>query len=257
MPINCNLILAVPPDLLRQAQSYHLPVAHMAYRLGCGPHLFRSGQPVPLRGGCMVIDDKGFDGRGDPSAFCREVLQECAARQFTGIICDFEGRHPALNHTAERLSAACQKRGLSCYLPEQLGRCSDTAHVLISTALSGGSLKQRLADAIHHFGTDRVVPAVERTAMDFFLPSPTGHGMELTRQELRERMDRLSPSVFFSGDLCARYFTYMSHQSGAHFILFDDAASIRQKLSIAQSLGLSTALLAFPQVDDLLGDILA
>lgn len=257
MPINCNLILAVPPDLLRQAQSYHLPVAHMTYRLGCGPHLFRSGQPVPLRGGLMSMDDKGFDGRGDPSAFCREVIQECAARQFTGVLCDFEGRHPGMIHIAERLSSACHKRGLVCYLPEVLGHCSDTAKVLVSTALSGGSLKQRLEDAIRRFGAARVVLAIERTAMDFFLPSPTGHGMELTRQELQDRIDKLSPSIFFSGDLCARYFTYMSHQNGAHFVLFDDAVSIRQKLSIAQALGLKSAIMAFPQVDDLLAEILA
>ena len=101
------------------------------------------------------------------------------------------------------------------------------------------------------------IPAVERTAMDFFLPSPTGHGMELTRQELQERLDTLSPSVFFSSDLCARYFTYMSHQNGAHFVLFDDAVSIRHKLSVAQQLGLKTALMAFPQVADLLPEILA
>ena len=257
MPIHCNLILAVPPDLYRQAQNYHLPIAHMAYRLGCGPHLFRSGQPFPLRGGLMAMDDKGFDGRGDPSVFCREVLQECAARQFTGVLCDFEGRHPALTTIAQRLSASCRSRGLSCYLPEHLGHCSDSAGVLISTALSGGSLKQRLEDAVKSFGIERVIPAIERTAMDFFLPSPTGHGMELTRQELQERFDTLSPSVFFSSDLCARYFTYMSHQNGAHFVLFDDAVSIRHKLSVAQQLGLKTALMAFPQVDDLLPEILA
>ena len=186
MPIICNLILAVPPDQLRQAQNYHLPIAHMAYRLGCGPHLFRSGQPLPLKGGLMAMDDKGFDGRGDPSVFCREVLQEAAARQFTGILCDFENHHPAMHQIARQLSATCHKRGLVCYLPEHLGHSSDTAQVLVSTALSGGSLKQRLEDAIGHFGTARVIPAIERTAMDFFLPSPTGQGRELSRQELRE-----------------------------------------------------------------------
>ena len=257
MPISSNLILVTPPNLLRQAQIYRFPVAHMAYRLGCGPHLFRSGQPTPLRGGLMAIDDKGFDGRGDPSVFCREVLQECAARQFTGVLCDFEGRQPSLRAIAQRLSAACRNRGLTCYLPEHLGHCSDSAVVFVSTALSGGSLKQRLEDAVKSFGAERVIPAVERTAMDFFLPSPTGHGMELTRQELQERLDTISPSVFFSSDLCARYFTYMSHQNGAHFVLFDDAVSIRHKLSVAQQLGLKTALMAFPQVDDLLPEILA
>ena len=103
----------------------------------------------------------------------------------------------------------------------------------------------------------RVALAVERVAEDFFLPSPTGQGMPLTREELKQRMEERSPSVFFSNELCAHYFTYMSKQNGAHFVLFDDAGSIRKKLQIARSVGVSHALLAYPQVDDLLTDILA
>ena len=81
--------------------------------------------------------------------------------------------------------------------------------------------------------------------------------MPLTREELKQRMEERSPSVFFSNELCAHYFTYMSKQNGAHFVLFDDAGSIRKKLQIARSVGVSHALLAYPQVDDLLTDILA
>lgn len=253
-----DLILATPPDLLRQAQEYRLPIAHMAYRMGGGPHLFRSNQQLPLRSGLMVVDDRGFDGRGDPAVFCREVMQECSARQFSGVLCDFEGRYtPVLGQILEQLGSLCQKRGLAFYIPEILGAYSQTARILVSTALSGGSLTQRLEDVVHRYGASRVVPAVERVSMDFYLPSPTGHGTELSRQELNTMLEERAPSLFFSNDLCAHYFTYMSHQNGAHFILFDDAASIRKKLQIAQRLGMTTAVLAYPQMDDLLKDILA
>lgn len=253
-----DLILTTPPDQLRRAQEYRLPIAHMAYRMGGGPHLFRSSQQFPLRGGLMALDDRGFDGRGDPTSFCREVIQECGARQFTGVLCDFESRSlPMLAQIVDRLSTLCEKRGLTCYVPETLGSYSKTARVLISTALSGGSLTQRLEEAVGRFGHNRVVPAVERVAMDFYLPSPSGQGVQLSREELKQRLEERAPSVFFSSDLCAHYFTYMSRQNGAHFVLFDDAASIRKKLQIAQRLGLNTAVLAYPQVDDLLGDILA
>lgn len=252
-----DLILTMPPDLLPQARDYPLTIAHMAYRMGGGPHLYRSHRQVPIRGGLMVLDARGFDGRGDLSAFCREVLQECAARQFTGVLCDFEDhRLPALATAAEQLSLLCEKKGLTCYVPEALGRRAKHARVLISTALSGGSLRQRLEEAAQRFGSHRVVPAIERVAMDFYLPSPTGQGEELSREELKRRMAERSPSVFFSGDLCAHYFTYMSRQSGAHFVLFDDAASIRKKLDLARSLGFRTTVLAYPQVDDLLPAIL-
>lgn len=252
-----DLILTTPPDLLKQAREHRLTLAHMAYRLGPGPHLYRAGQQVPLRGGLMALDDRGFDGRGDPAQFCREVIQECAARQFTGVICDFEGRnHPALGQVSRRLADLCEKRGLSCYVPESLGDQAKSARVMVSTALSGGSLRHRLEEAAQRFGQNRVVPAVERVAMDFYLPSPTGQGVELSREELKKRMAERAPSVFFSGDLCAHYFTYMSRRDGAHFILFDDAASIRKKLDLARQMGFPAAILAYPQVDDLLAAIL-
>ena len=127
---------------------------------------------------------------------------------------------------------------------------------LIPSALSGGSLQQRLQEAVERFGAARVALAVERVAEDFFLPSPTGQGMPLTREELRQRLEERAPSVFFSSELCAHYFTYMSRQNGAHFVLFDDAGSIRKKLQVARNLGISSAVLAYPQVDDLLPELL-
>ncbi len=70
-------------------------------------------------------------------------------------------------------------------------------------------------------------------------------------------MDEREPAVFFSNELCAHYFTYMNRQNGAHFVLFDDAASIRKKLYLARSLDISDALLPYPAVADILRDILA
>ena len=52
-----NLILSAPPDFAKAAQETGLPVAHMAYRIGGGPHLFRANVPVAVRGGLMVIGD--------------------------------------------------------------------------------------------------------------------------------------------------------------------------------------------------------
>lgn len=256
--VNLQLILSSPPDFLRQAQEYHLPIAHMAYRMGGGPHLFRSNQQLAIRGGWMALDDRGFDGKGDPAGFCREVVQECAARQFTGVVCDFETRYTAAqNRVLEQLDDLCGKRKLSLHVPEVFGGSCPNARVLISSAISGGSLSQRLEDAIRRWGAERVTLAVERSAVDFYLPSPSGQGAELSREALATLMEERAPSVFFSRDLCAHYFTYMSRQNGAHFILYDDANSIRKKLDIAFHLGITTALLAYPQVDDLLTNILA
>ena len=257
MGTRMQLILAAPPEDVTAAQAHGLTLAHMAYRVGGGPHLFRSNQPIPARGGLMYIDDGGFDGRGTPDAFCQEVVRECAARGFGGVVCAFDRKLPLLSTVVEQLGPMLVRQGRSFYVSEPYGRCTATGRVLIPTALSGGSLRQRLGEAVERCGAGRVALAVERTAADFFLPSPDGQGRPLTREELKARLEERSPSVFFSDELCARYFTYMNRQSGAHFVLFDDAGSIRKKLRLAEALGIDRALLCYPEVSDLMRDILA
>ena len=257
MGTRMQLILAAPPEDVTAAQAHGLTLAHMAYRVGGGPHLFRSNQPIPARGGLMYIDDGGFDGRGTPDAFCQEVVRECAARGFGGVVCAFDRKLPLLSAVVEQLGPMLVRQGRSFYVSEPYGRCTATGRVLIPTALSGGSLRQRLGEAAERYGAGRVALAVERTAADFFLPSPDGQGRPLTREELKARLEERSPSVFFSDELCARYFTYMNRQSGAHFVLFDDAGSIRKKLRLAEALGIDRALLCYPEVSDLMRDILA
>jgi spore germination protein YaaH len=69
-------------------------------------------------------------------------------------------------------------------------------------------------------------------------------------------MEQMAPSVFFSNELCAHYFTYMNRDSGAHFVLFDDVGSIQKKLSLAEEMGIRRFFLFYHQMDDLLPDIL-
>ena len=252
-----DLILTAPPGECRAAARFGLPVAHAAYRVGGGPHLFRANLPLPVRGGLMAVDCAGFTGGGESGLFCQEVLRECAARGFTGVLCDFEGRPlPLLIQILRELEGMLEKRGWPLYVPEHYGSHTSRARVLISSALSGGSLAQRLQEAAERYGPERTVLAVERVAEDFFLPAPDGQGRVLDREELAAMLESRSPSVFFSTELCAHYFTYMSRENGAHFVLFDDAGSIRKKLRLAQAAGISQAVLSYPQVDDLLEEIL-
>lgn len=259
MPLKDILILTTPPDRLTQARETGLTIGHMAYRVGRGPHLFRSGIPTPLRAGLMVVDAKGFDGRGEPGVLCQEILRECTARGFGGVICDFEGRpFPLLERALSQLDEMLSRKGLTLHVPESYGHCIRKGRVLISSALSGGSLSQRLQDSAARFGgPERITLAIRRIAEDFFLPSPSGSGRPMSREELARQLDERSPSVFFSNELCARYYTYMSRESGAHFILFDDAMSIRKKLHVARSLGINRAVAALPEIDDLLPALLS
>jgi len=185
-------------------------------------------------------------------------MRECAARNFGGVICAFEGRPvPALERAVRSLDEILARKGMSLHVSENYGHCTHAGRVLISSALSGGSLSRRLRDSIEHFGgPERITLAVRRVAEDFFLPSPSGSGRPMSREELSEQLQVRSPSVFFSNELCARYYTYMSRENGAHFVLFDDGMSILKKLQVAQDLGICRAVVMLSEVDDLLPRLL-
>lgn len=243
--------ITVTPDQLREIRGLSVTPAHLAYRMGQGPHLFRTGGNSAPYGGWMVLDCRDFDGLGRPGPFCQEVTRECAARNFSGVVCDFEaGRLPPLEETVAQLGNECSRRGWNLLVPEHYASCSPHAQVMISSALSGGSLELRLKEAQQRFGRERVVLALQRSAEDFFLPSPTGGGRPLTQEQLHRLMEERSPSVFFSRELCARYFTYMSRDSGAHFVLFDDDQTLVKKVEVARSVGISTVLGAWTDLRD-------
>ena len=242
-----TFIITLPPRQLPALQGWRATPAHLAYRLGPGPHLFRADNTVP-RGGLMVVGDRGFDGLGPTGPLCQEILRECQARSFSGAILDFDARLPPLEQIAGHLDEQFARRGWVLYVTERYGPRAPHARVMIPSALSGGSLQRRLEEALERFGENRVVLALEKRAEDFALPSPTGAGQPLSEKELEELRQRLSPSVFFSGELCARYFTYMSRESGGHFVLFDDSGTLRRKVEVARGLGIHTFLAPWAEV---------
>lgn len=253
-----QLYLLTAPEHLRAAAAHGLPLAHQAYRLGSGAHLLRANFPAVPRGGLMMIGAAAFDGQGDSMQFCREVLRECNNRQFSGVIFDLDTQpSPALARLLAQLGEQLQRRNLPFYLPEAYQNYQSTAHLMVSTAISGGALEKRLEDAVSRYGAERIALCIDRSAEDFYLPAPQGSGRPLSREELHQRMESLSPSVFFSNELCAHYFTYMSQNSGAHFVLFDDVGSIRKKIALAEQLGIRQCFLLYRELDDLLPELLS
>ena len=111
METRMQMILAVPPEDVTAARGHGLTLAHMAYRLGGGPHLFRAGGPTAPRGGLMVVGDRGFDGMGAVGPFCQEVVRECLARGFSGCLLDLEGRLPPLEQLAAQYEPAAVLAG--------------------------------------------------------------------------------------------------------------------------------------------------
>lgn len=231
-----------------------LTPAHMAYRIGRGPRLMAIRSTTPAQNGVMMVDCIGFEGDGDPTGCCRQILGECKRRRFSGIICDFEGLpNNILSRLVSLLNHNCPAQGLALYVPEAYASQAPESRVLIPSALTSGTLERRLRTAAGHYGAGRLALAVEWLREDFPLPA-SGRGDPLTGSELEEQLRRLEPAVFFDRGLCAHYYTYMN-AGQAHFVLFDTPHSVREKLAVARRLGISSALLP-PEAADLSPDSL-
>lgn len=245
-------ILILPPERLKQVQGLAVTVAHRAYRIGQGGHLFREGQSVPVRGGLMAVTNRDFDGRGEAGVLCDEVVRECAARGYQGLVCCFEaGTQPVLERGLRELEERFDGRRWRLYVPEGYAHCTRNAGVLIPSALSGGSLQSRLEEGLQRYG-HRVVLKPERVAEDFLIPAPDGRGRVLSQAQL-EQLRRGEPSVFYSHELCQRYFTYRDGRNGVHFVVFDDGDTLRRKIRLARGLGIGAVAAQVEDVEPLLG----
>lgn len=250
-----ELLYALPGGAGTDCARWGLTPAHMTYRIIPGPKLIGVGLTGSVRGGAMLIASSCEGLEGDPAPCCRQVVAECRKRGFSRVICDFEGAPVGgAGALASALARTCAQNGLSLYLPEPFAPLVEGCRVLVSSALVTGTLEKKLRTAMERYGGERVVLAVEAVAEDFLLPA-SGRGTPLSPAALSALTARLEPAVFFDRGLCAHYFTYMVRGEGAHFVLFDTARSVREKLDAAQKLGIPSALLAAPQVEDWLGDI--
>ena len=247
-----KIILSVPPEHLQAALAQARPIAHMAYQIGPQLNLFRANIPLSLKGGLMMLGDGESDLRGGaPEVLATQVIRECIHRGFAGVVLGFTRTSPMLHATAAVLSGRLRRSGGELYLPEAYADDSDWAKILIPTAISGGSLATRLSEVMGHYGKDRICLDIERVRMDFCLPADNGAGTALTAREFYTLTRKKNPQPYFSQDLCAYYFTYQD-EKGSHFVLFDDAGSIRKKLFLAARMGIHCAMLFYPEVEDIL-----
>lgn len=249
-----SVFLAVTPAEAASCRGYRVPLVHIAYAVGDGGRLLRS--ELPARGAgrpARSLRPLQRSSAGAAHALPRHP-RRVHAHRFGGVLADFEGgaredRLPFLS----RLGAMLAQSGRRLYAPERFA--VPEASVLICTALSGGTLRERLSDAAARYGTQRIALDCQRLAMDFVLPCRSGEGTPLTPEELASLRERCGAAVFFSEELCANYFSYTA-QGRAHFVLFDTAETLRCKLRLGRERGMETAFLMYPEVSDLLPELL-
>lgn len=243
---------SIAPEDLHSAAQAGRSFAHMAYHIGEHSTLLRQNLLLQTRGGLLCVTDADAPQVSSPQALAAAVARECDRRGYSGAVLDFEAPLRAdLAQTAAQLQALLLPRRKALYLSPAYHKAVPQGIFLISTAISGGNLRACLAEeAARYGGAEHTALDVQRLRMDFSLPARSGNGTPLTAEDFEALMQRERPSVFFSPELCARYFTY-TREREIHFVLFDDAQTISKKLHLGTSLGCSAAFLAWPEVRDL------
>jgi len=222
----------------------------MAWRLSRQGQLLRLPLPAALQRGMLGLSDRGMPETFSPQLPACQLLQQCRMLNLGGVLADFEA--PPNDTRLTLLQSFLRERGASLplFLPESYSAVED-ACILCSTAISGGRLRQRLEEAREMLGPGRFALFLPRLAMDFTLPAPSGEGNPIPFGELQRLRQERGAAVFYSPELMARYFTYQKGGS-FHFVLFDDAGTMRQKLQLGKELGAKAAFVLYPEIKEFL-----
>ena len=247
-----QIYLASTPDHLAAASRYTEYFAHVAYSIDNEGHLSRQNLLMRVRGGFMVLSDCGAGTIRDPGQLSCMIARECANHSYRGVIADFEDtlRQDKVD-TVNCLAQILRQHGRLLLVPECYAAASPAASVLICTAISGGNINTRLEEARQKYGLGRIALDLERLRMDFPLPCPSGEGKSLSSADFRSLIAEQQPSIFFSHELGAKYFTY-AKQGETHFVLFDDGDTLLSKAQKGHRMGIGLGFFMLPEVEDIL-----
>ena len=223
-----ELMLLCRTEEAADAARCGLPLALAAYAVGQDGRLYSQRLPEGLSAAAMLID--GRLPRNSPT-LSREISAECMRRGCETVICC---------DSAARLAPP---PGVSLYSFAQEPGCG----VVISTAISGGSLRGLFSDALAAFGRSGVLALIEPVRRRFDLPSADGEGFEISGTELFE-FSQSAVSSGFSPELCCRY---LLAEDGA--VLYDSADTLGKKLELLELLCVDKVLLPFRELLELLG----
>lgn len=220
-----------------------------AYRLGA--RLLSAVGNTAVQGGLMLVGDSRECGPDDVLA--RDILRECLRRNYDGVVLDWYHNGPDRGTLTALMGQLCLQYDRRLFVPERYAAHAPRATVLLNTAVSGGTLHSCLSEGVRRFGAERLALDLERLRLDFVLPMSTNVRRPLTATELRQL--REGKSVYFSEELCARFFTYRTGRE-SHYVLLDDAQTLRKKAALAENMGIREGFFMLPEVSDIAGELL-
>ena len=195
---------------------------------------FGGGGPASGRDGVLLL---GEELRWDQ---CGDIAAECRRRGFSAVLAGF-GRPSALD--VLRFCDALLRRRITPILPEESWQEGCGGELLLSSAISGGTLEERLREAL------RLCPDIaldlERLRHSFPLPCPDGQGEPISARTLEEQL-RAYGSGSFSRELMCRALP-VTEGAESRFLLYDDRETLCEKVRLAAALGVRRGFLLYPE----------
>lgn len=245
-----NLILVCAGADAAAAAAHKLPLLQFCLRVGAHGALHRLMLPARTEGCMLGLTDGGIDA---PliSGTAENIVYEIRRLGMKGCFADFERDDPAIQTLTSALDRSLHALELPFFVPLVRGGDTEFAYPVAETAISGGDLGDYLAEQRAHFG-GRLAVSLRPISTDFTLPSPDSEGQPLTVQERIALQTRTGAQAYFSRELCAKYFTYMSTDNTGHFVLFDDPSTLEAKLHLLRQMHIPYVFALYPDVSTLL-----
>ena len=221
--------------------------AHLAYRFS-DSYLLRGSLSSTVRGGILVLD--GLTPC-NPERLACELSAECGRLGYHAVMFALHDTpEQELFQSLDAVTKLLVARGIPAIVPLNYAPFCERAVYLVSSAVSGGSLRIYLESLIRIYGAERLALEHPRTCTIFSMPSSSSEGKRITPDALRTWMQEADALSFYSPELCANYCT--SNRNGkAEFALFDDARSLSSKLTLGKEFGFPYQFILFSECTDL------
>lgn len=248
-----NLVLVCSGKDTQYAANLGLPVLHLCLGIssaGALQHLQLSTTNQKRFIGITELPENVSPGIANRVA--DDIAFEAKRMDALGVFADFERDTAACQAVIAATEKALFKENIPFFVPFSSGKFTEHAILTVDTAISGGSLVERISSLQGRYGSHRIAALLRMISSDFVLPSSSPYGKTLSTEERNALLEKTGSQTFFSRELCAKYFTYTDEENNAHFVLYDDSSTLEAKLAQLSGCGVQTVFSLFPDAKELI-----
>lgn len=224
--------------------------AHTGFLVKSDGHLYSESGNSSISGGMMLISFECQPRVRSYDRLLSETVFVFRKKGFSGIIIDGPDGIDISQYLVRMFKGLTKNLIVSSGIPSPSG-CVKA----VSSAVSGGTLRQMLLDSIRAYGLKNICIAAELIRADFTLPAMDGKCSYMTLDETMSLIKRYKTPSFYSHDLETNYFSY-KRDGKAHMVLYDNSESMIRKITLASSLGITKCLISYSDTKHIIGNII-